>query len=291
MKSNEIHRILVRKKRIERISSLDLLIKVETNYCIDEIVCKTSLLENKYDENILHEIRISLRKLKSLIYFFKGYLLKKDFTEIKNIIHNLIAPTSKARDYDVVKANYIYPICLKNKRNDDYKTFMIHSINEIHYLQEETLNILSSQKYLTTLMDLKTLVNKYSWDNQSKLHPDSSLRKYVENNINKELRAIYSNIKDSYNLPRKKLHHLRIRIKEIRYVTELLKFYIKKYKTTLRDLKVLQDILGEINDTYAADSIIHDLNISKYLSSQHKHIEKKILKHRNSSFRKLKHQI
>jgi CHAD domain-containing protein len=291
MKRRKIKRILIRKKRIKAIPSVDFLIKAEVNYCIDEIIYKTSLLANKYDENILHQIRIALRKLKSLIYFFKRFLLKDEFSEIKKIIHELISPTSLARDYDVVKANYIYPAYLDNKHDDNYKTFMIHSTNEIHKLQENTLKKLSSHQYLNTLMKLKVLVNKCQWDNAEEHYLANYLGTYVEKNINNELNSIYSNIKDSYRLSHKKIHHLRIRIKELRYVIELFKFYIKHYKAALNDLKELQDILGEINDTYAAGMIIHELNITNYLSSQHKHIEKMILKHRKLNILRLKNQI
>ncbi len=291
MKGNKIKRVQIRKKRIKSISRIDFLIKVEANYCIDEITSKTLLLSDKYDEDILHQIRIALRKLKSLIYFFKNLLSNDEFSSIKKNIHQLISPTSKVRDYDVIKANYIYPSYSENNHDADFKTFMIHSINEIHNIQENTLSILSSHAYLKTLTDLRNQINECSWDNSSGQYYGESLGKYIDKNINKELDAIYMSIKYSYRLNHKDLHHLRIKIKEIRYVIEFFKFYIKHYKATLKELKELQDILGEINDTYTAGLIIHDLNISKYLISQHKYIEKKILKNRKSNILMLKNKI
>ena len=291
MKHRKIKRILVRKKRIKQLSSLDALIKVEVNYCIDEIIYKISLLTNEYDENLLHEIRISLRKLKSLIYFFKSFLSKEEFSTIKIIIRQLITPTAKVRDYDIVKANYIDPSYLENNHDNDFKTFMIHSSNEIHNLQEKVLKKLLSHEYKNSLVKLKIRVNDCAWRDSSKQYSATSLGKYIVVNINKELDDIYKNISNCYQQSQKKLHHLRIKIKEIRYVIELFKFYIKHYKNILANLKYFQDTLGEINDTYVAGSVINELNITKYLTSQHEYIEKRILDHRKSNILKLKNQI
>ena len=129
--------------------------KAELGYCIDDVIAKNTLILNNYDEDYLHQIRISLRKLKSLICFFKDYISKDELEIIKPILHLLIAPTSKVRDYDVFKANYIYPAYFENNHDDSYKTFMIHSINELHCLQENTLSFMSSREYIKALTNLK----------------------------------------------------------------------------------------------------------------------------------------
>jgi CHAD domain-containing protein len=291
MKGKNTKRIQIINKRFKIIPRIDFLIKVETNYCIDEITSKTLLLTDKYDEDILHQTRIALRKLKSLVYFFNDLINNNELPLIKKLIHQLISPTSIVRDYDVIKANYIYPSYLENNNDADFKKFMIHSINEIHNIQENTLSKLLSHEYQETLTDLRNKINGCSWDNLPGQYYGKSLGKYIDKKLNKELDAIYMNIKYSYRLNNKNLHHFRIKIKEIRYVIEFFKFYIKHYKTVLKELKELQDILGEINDTYVANSIIHDLKISTHLISQHNYIKKKILKNRKSNIHTLKNKI
>ena len=289
MKHDKSKHIYIKKKAVKNISNVDDLIKSELNNYIDDVTNITNFLENDYDEHSLHQMRVSLRKIKSLVYFFNNLLNEDVFTSIKNSIHKLISPTSKARDYDIVKSNYLSPAYLKNKV--EYEEFMAHSLNEIQKLQNNTSKILNSNQYQNRLIDLRNLINNSNWDNLSLVYSRRSLGNYIEKRINKEPDSIYSKAKDCHHLPHKKLHHLRIKIKELRYVIEILEPFIKHYKCILKNLNNLQDILGEINDTYSAAMIIKDLNISEHLSSHHKDIKNMILNHRKSNIHKLKYQL
>ena len=62
---------------------------------------------------------------------------------------------------------------------------------------------------------------------------------------------------------------------------------IEDYQKILVELKEIQDVLGEINDTYMAHKIVKKLNTPKLLSKKYKYIDKKISKHRKSCFHKL----
>lgn len=265
--------------------------KAELSYCVDDITAKNILITKHYNENYLHEIRISLRKSKSLIYFFKDFISKEELEMINSFFRLLTSPTSKIRDYDVVKANYIRPIYLNNQHDTHFKTYFIHSINELHNLQESNISSISSREYLNTLAMLKSWVDEYQWERSSTPSSTKFLRNYIEKNLNDSITNIFLLAKNSRHLSRKKLHQLRIKIKEVRYIIEIFKFYINHYENSLGKLKQLQDILGDINDTYVADKIVKKLDISKHLSQQHRYIKKKIIKRRKSNLQKLKNQI
>jgi CHAD domain-containing protein len=263
----------------------------EISYCVDDIIIKSSLLKNNYDDSCLHDIRISLRKSISLINFFEDLIHDDEKNIIKSNLHKLISPTSRARDYDVVFTNYIYPELEIHSDDEGYYKFKLHSENEINNLQENTARTLSSQEYQKILTEFKYWVYKYDWDRSFTNISMNSLGKYIENKINKEYDSLNYHKKNIINFPNKKLHHYRIRIKQLRYIIELFKFYIKKYKDILIKLKAFQDVLGEINDTYAAKKIVKELGISEHLSTQHQSIKKKISQHRKSNLRLLKNQI
>ena len=84
---------------------------------------------------------------------------------------------------------------------------------------------------------------------------------------------------------RKALHQLRMDVKELRYVLDILRFSLKHRKAQLNYLQELQELLGSINDTYVAEHIVDEFNAAKhsdqsklYIHTKSKHLRKQRLK-------------
>jgi len=270
---------------------MKMLIQPEVNYCVNSVLVKIVLLKENYNEKTLHEIRISLRKSISLINFFKDSIHSNDKQKIELTLKKLFTPTSKVRDYDVVLNNYIYPELLTNNDNNKHNNFIKHSNNKIAYLHKNTIKKLTSPEYRAMLINLKIWTNNYNWDDALEKYDNKSITKYIEKKINNEYTQLIEQKNNIFYLSRKKLHHYRIRAKELRYIIELFKFFIKDYQKILIELKEIQDLLGEINDTYMAHKIVKELNTPKLLAKKYKYIDKKISKHRKSCLHKLHYHI
>lgn len=286
-----MQKIHFKGKRLRSITSLKLLMNTEITYCIDDVIVKSQLLKKDYNEKYLHEIRISLRKIISLINFFKDLIKKNQTKKVKKNLHNLIAPTSKVRDYDVTMTNYIYPEFEDSITDNDNQQYKKKYIAEIGTLHDNLSTSLSSQDYEHKLIELKHWAIEYNWDDVLKDIPKRSLPDYIKSLINIRFNQLMYHNKHLMERSNKELHHQRIKIKELRYIIEIFKFYIKNHKGVLTKLKSLQDILGEINDTYAAESIINGLNILKDAPARHQNINKHILSHRKSRLKILKKKI
>jgi CHAD domain-containing protein len=291
MRIKKVKKIHFRKKRIRKIISFNSLMLTEIVYCVENIIIKTRLMRDSYNQEYLHEIRVSLRKLISLINFFRELIEKNELKKVKKTLHDLIEPTSQARDYDIAMTNYIYPSFKDNISNNEIDKFKNHCMNKINNLHDEALTVLSSREYREMLNGLKAWANEYNWDKSAPPLANMSLAEYLVHRLEQRYYRATRHTNKLFNLPYKKLHHHRIKLKELRYVIEIFKFYIKDYENALTRLKRIQDILGDINDTYATEKILKDMNLAGAAATQHYKIKKVILKNRKSYLKVLKNKI
>lgn len=288
MKKHKATNIHFRKKRLASLASLDKIIKTEISYCIDNISANTRLLNVYYDKDCLHDIRISLRKCMSLVSFFKTLIPKNEFSKIRKLLHSLISPTSKVRDYDVVMSDYIYTDTKEYdylSRGIDYGKEYTDRIESLHC---DLAVILRSRVYKYKLTGLKNWAVDYAWDNSIRDIYNQVTADYINYLLNEKYKHIIAKNKKLMTLSDKQLHHHRIKIKELRYIIEIFKFYIKDYKIILQDLKHLQDILGKIHDTYATDIILNDLSMFEKHPVRYHNIKKTIARDRASYIHTLK---
>ena len=223
-----------------------------------------SLLDDRYDNESLHQYRVSIRRFKSFINFFKNEINSNERISINDIIKMLLKPTSKSRDFDVVKEEYIFPSCDKHPDDNDFRALKNRSEKTQTELHDNTLDQLSSGNYLNLLNELQNWVDSKKWAKKLTHAQYNTLNKNPEKLIKKKIKKRYHNIlkdkKDVLTYTQKELHKLRINIKELRYIIDDLGFLVKHKKYELEHLKNLQNILGKINDTYVAERVINDLS-------------------------------
>lgn len=253
--------------------------------CINRVLSSYYLLENHYDAENLHQLRVSLRRFNSFINFFKYEINNNERVVAKNIIENLLEPTSKVRDFDVINENYLLPSFNNNPGENEFRKLEKHSKQEQTKLHEKTLKELTSHSYLEILEDLQGWEENKKWRSELSTAQNKALKKspkkLVKKKLKKHHKKIMKNKEDVLIFSQKELHRLRIDIKELRYVIDDLGYFIKDKKYKLELLKNLQDILGEINDTYVAQTIINHLGKTLELGIAKSYIEDQAENSRN----------
>ena len=253
--------------------------------CSNRVLNSHYLLENHYDAENLHHLRVSLRRFNSFINFFKYEISNNERIVAKNLIEKLLKPTSRVRDFDVINENYLLPSYNKNPGENEFRRLENHSKKELTKLHEKTLEDLTSSSYLELLEDLQDWAENKKWRNELSTAQKKTLKKSPAKLVNKKLKKHHKKIinskKDILIFSQKELHRLRIDIKELRYVTDDLGFFIKDKKSELELLKNLQDILGKINDTYVAQTFINNLGKTLEIGITRSYIEDQAEKSRN----------
>jgi len=266
-------------------SSLGELLDNIFQSCSNRVLSSYYLLENHYDAENLHQLRVSLRRFNSFINFFKYEINNSERIVAKNLIENLLEPTSKVRDFDVINENYLLPSFKNNSGENEFIKLENHSKQEQTKLHEKTLEELTSSSYLEILEDLQNWTENKKWGNKLSVEQNKTLKKSPEKLVKKKLKKhhkkIMKNKEDVLIFSQKELHKLRVDIKELRYVIDDLGIFIKDKKDELELLKNLQDILGKINDTYVAQTIINHLGKTIEIGIARSYIEDQAENSRN----------
>ncbi|WP_282151035.1 CHAD domain-containing protein [Ruegeria atlantica] len=203
------------------------------------------------DTEFLHDYRVSLRRVRSVISLFKGVLSPEQTAALKREFSGLMESTGRARDLDV----YLL-------EKDSYFNLIPPNLHEGAVAMFAQFEKERSQ----ALGRLSRLFRTQNYDNQMKkltelfanptnLQPgpnaDRPAYEYARALIWKRYRKTCKLARGiTPNTPDEAVHNLRIDCKKLRYLMEFFAplFDAKAFKTIIKPLKKLQDNLGLFND-------------------------------------------
>ncbi len=205
-----------------------------------------AILAKEEDTERLHQLRVALRKIRSLLALLAKMIELPEAKELEKLAKAIMKQTNKARDLDVyldwlTEYEQMLPTKLASNlqalkerlqkdRNAAYDTLL-------HMLQSPEFSLLLSklhafassepiQKVSSIILGKRMLMGQLHgvWEKASRLTPKSKPHKY---------------------------HLARIEIKKLRYMIEFFSFIFEqeRYQYILANIKKLQNILGEHQDT------------------------------------------
>lgn len=203
-----------------------------------------------YDTEFLHDYRVSLRKVRSVISLFKGVYSPNATIKLKEEFADLMQVTGRLRDLDVYlldRQNYfnLVPASTHEGLNIMFDSFEKER-TESHKM---ICKALKSKQYNKRIESLWNSIQNGEWKAGSLAESESHsfacaviLRRYKK--VCKIARSIDEHTDDDV------VHELRIHCKKLRYLMEFFTplFSRRKLKSLIKSLKVLQDNLGRFND-------------------------------------------
>ncbi len=205
-----------------------------------------------HDTEFLHDYRVALRKVRSVVSLFKGVYAPEQTEELKLRLGNLMARTGPLRDLDVYlleRDRYLslVPRSMRPGLDMLFDRFAHDRATE----QARLAKHLGSKSYRKEIADLIA-----RFDHPEGLLPgpeaDHSVLDYSQGLIWKRYRKVCkigAGIDDA--TPDERVHELRIHCKKLRYAMELFAplFDQKALKRLVKALKKLQETLGDFNDS------------------------------------------
>jgi len=208
------------------------------------------LIFNKNNDEFLHQFRVNLRRIKSLMSIFKELFDLDIYQKINSSLRDAIIATNKKRDLDIFLVN------LKNSQEKDDLTELIRFLTKEQKVEEQKFkDFIKDKKVDDIIFNLEALLCENSNFYVSRL---ASLpeKEYIKNTM----KYLYRNtMKAVKKLDKKtkleKFHKARIKIKKIRYLSNTFKIYSSKKQK--KSLKKYQSIFGELNDLKNQVTIIN----------------------------------
>ncbi len=203
------------------------------------------------DTEFLHDYRVSLRRVRSVLSLFKGVFAAEQTAEFKQVFSGLMEPTGRLRDLDVYlleKDMYfnLVPPNLHPGLHSMFERFEKERAQELTRLSRR----LRSSAYNTSMTELAAV-----FESPDAIHAgpngNRGAYEYAGALIWKRYRKVCKLARSiSEDTEDETVHDLRIDCKKLRYLMEFFAplFDAKSFKTIIKPLKKLQDNLGLFND-------------------------------------------
>ena len=204
-----------------------------------------------YDTEFLHDYRVSLRKVRSVLSLFKGVYSLEDTARLKQDFASLMQKTNTLRDLDVYLLNKEQYFGMVPADTHEGLDILFNFFAEERKKEQKSVSkIVRSKIYLKEINRLEKLFadgSKLGSGPRSKERSLAFACRIVMNRYNKVCkiaRSIDDKTEDEV------VHELRINCKKLRYLMEFFSplFPEGEIKTLIKSLKLLQDNLGNFND-------------------------------------------
>ncbi|NVO25302.1 CHAD domain-containing protein [Donghicola mangrovi] len=203
------------------------------------------------DVEFLHDYRIALRKIRSVVSLFKGVYSDKQTERLKQRFSDLMAPTGRLRDLDVylLERDFFFDLVPQSLHGGLERMFDMFAA-ERTVAHQKLAKHLKSKGYATEITKLVSL-----FEAPKRLHrgpdADSQAHDFASALIWKRYRKICK-IAEAIDdqTEDEEVHELRIHCKKLRYLMEFFApaFPAEEFKSLIKPLKKLQDNLGLFND-------------------------------------------
>ena len=194
-----------------------------------------------HDEEILHNLRVNLRKVRSLLKIFNGVFDEKVTLFFGENFKILANSTNKKRDLDIFLG------FLSEQKHANELIYFVQKALNLEY--ENVKSYLSDEENYSFLKEWEIFLNEGEFY-RSKLF-DVSLSRLGSFKLRTLMVLAQKRLKSlDQDCPNDSFHKIRIELKKVRYAYEFLSeiFYfdgLKKYEERLKDM---QEIFGALQD-------------------------------------------
>ncbi len=214
---------------------------------MDEItLAERAFVKDQTDIENVHQIRVKLRQIRSLLSFMKPLLNQEEYWKYKAVLQGVSQRFSRLRQLDVLYEGWSEII--ENSRGMIDKNSALSTAVSIERKQES----LSIKEYISEGLMADELREAFTWIRALTLNMEEYVSFADNRAASWSKKAKKMSGKIDFNSI-KELHSLRVRYKKLRYVTDSLKSD-KKNK-----LKKIQDALGSVCDSYLNISLLEEI--------------------------------
>lgn len=203
------------------------------------------------DSEFLHDYRVCLRKVRSVLSLFTGVFDVNESARLKEQLAAVMRTTNGLRDLDVYLLNRVeYHRLVPPSAHAGLQILFDGFAQRRKGEQKKVGSAMQSKGYLRSMENLEKL---FAVDDNIKSGPQAEVQSmtFARRLIMKRYRKVCKTGRDlDETTPDPVIHQLRIHCKKLRYLMEFFSplFPSAEIKKLIRSLKLLQDNLGNFND-------------------------------------------
>ncbi len=206
------------------------------------------------DPEGLHQMRVGLRRTRSALTLFNGVLQIMQAGWLKRECQWITRTLGSARNWDVFLDEVLAP--LETNRPGDRSLAALRDQCERARVRnyETARDAIRSPRYTTLVLNFSRWLDEADWhasENTTRREIlDAPLKAYADTIIEQRYRKVVKRGRGLASATAVQRHKLRIAVKKMRYAAEFFSplHGAKKTAEMIRELAVLQDTLGDLND-------------------------------------------
>lgn len=233
---------------------------------LDEASSALDRMDDPEDSEALHDFRVSLRRLRSLMRAYRPYLRGSAAKKHRKRLKALAASTNLARDAEV---QIEWLETARDELGELGVTGADHLISELEARQSSAPSPDTLRREFRPLRrDLKKALSRL------RLTDDQGVVNFVQATaelLRDHAKVLAETLAPAHSAEDTELlHRARIEAKRLRYILEPLRHELEDARRLVKGLKFLQDILGELQDTRVMTETISEALESSALDEARK---------------------
>lgn len=216
-----------------------------------------TFFKNQAQPEDLHKLRICLRRLRS-VFEFAGAEVLENYKEQQAELRRLGQSLGALREIDVAYASWKeWSDC--QPATSMSKTSLGRMLSHRRVLEgEKTYGLLYGGYATPILLTLWTTLTEDNWlQNASN---QCTIGEYATNKFSNWLKKVTKQGKKIEWGDREKVHKLRLQVKKLRYVAEVLSTVLDEAEPLCAQLETMQDNLGLLSDIHSTEMLLKKLS-------------------------------
>jgi triphosphatase len=231
--------------------------------CLRQITTNAERLRYRASPEVIHQLRVGLRRLRSLITSFKQVVADARLPAIKAELKWLTGELDAARNLDVLlQGDYRAAVALKEDA-EGLKALgaRLRAARRMAYVRAATA--VESERFRRLLVDLLIWIEAGPWTvaETTAKRRGRPIARFAALELGKRRGRIAQRGRRLRDLDPEARHKLRIEAKKLRYAADVFVGVFdrpKRSKAFVAALKAVQDSLGELNDIAVGERLAHE---------------------------------
>ena len=212
---------------------------------IDEASSALDRMDNREDTEGLHDFRVSLRRLRSLMRAYRRHLRGCASKKLRARVKTLASSTNAARDAEVQIAWLVNERDKLGEPGASGANYLIEALGARHATRPTPQAL--RREFRPLRRDLTKALSRM------RLVDDRDAANFVRASaklIREHADVLQTSLVEAHSAEDAELlHRARIEAKRLRYILEPLQHVLKEVRPLIKKMKSLQDCLGELQDT------------------------------------------
>ena len=229
-----------------------------------QIVGNAEALRERPAPEVVHQLRVGLRRLRSIVSLFRKLVGDARLPALKAELRWLTGELDAARNLDVLLHGEFRAALARKEEAEGLKGLgaRLRGARSIAYARAAAA--IESERFRRLALDLLIWIEAGAWtgDAAHAAARDQPIARFAAKRLERRRRKIIKRGRNLAALEPAARHRLRIEAKKLRYGTELFAGLYPRRKRTRRfiaALKAAQDRLGQLNDLVVGDALAHDV--------------------------------